>query len=108
MAVYNISVYWTNRQDASLHRVYFDTRATATAASATGSLETVLVSGMGSDVREVRLIRKSDLATKGRHVLLSGVGTLCVLCLCEEVQGGGKYSPGAGKREVQEIRFQWA
>ena len=65
VAVYNNSIYWDDRQDGSLHRAFFDsTHATAS----TGTDERVLLTNMAIDVREVRLIKKSDIADRGRWV----------------------------------------
>ena len=61
--MFNNSLYWDDRQDGSLHRAYFDSSPTA---ASTGADEMVLLSDMAIDVREVRLVKKSDLAIRGR------------------------------------------
>ena len=63
VAVFNNSLYWDDRQDGSLHRAYFDSSLTA---ASTGVEEVVLLFYMAIDVREVRLVKKSDLAIQGR------------------------------------------
>ena len=65
VAVYNNSIYWDDRQDGSLHRAFFDISQTA---ASIGTDERVLLTNMAIDVREVRLIKKSDLADQGRWV----------------------------------------
>ena len=67
--MFNNSLYWTNRQDKSLRRSKFGTTE-----EPSGLYETVLVSRMGVDVREVRLIQKSDLTDRSMWAWCEGGG----------------------------------
>eukprot|EP00731_Ephydatia_muelleri_P006973 Em0003g1221a len=79
VAVFNNSLYWDDRQDGSLHRAYFGSSPTA---ASTGADEVVLLSDMAIDVREVRLVKKSDLAIRDQfqHPCAQnrGCGSLCL------------------------------
>eukprot|EP00731_Ephydatia_muelleri_P019199 Em0012g24a len=58
--------------DRSLHRAYFDT--TGTAALTTGANETIMVTGMAVDVREVKLIQKTSPMEETYSVIRGFIG----------------------------------